>query len=513
MLTRHHKAIGVLMSAAALLVLARSAGAADNAAAPGFVPWPKTVTMQAGTLSLAGARVVAGNEGLLPLAKILSEEIAAATGQRLAAVTGAAKAGDISLELDRQLPGEQYIVNIKDKAVVRGGNYGAVALGTVTLLQAIRTEGSKSVLPALVVADGPGTDFRGLMIDVARRYHSIEDLKQIVELCRLYKIRYLQLHLTDDQGFMFPSKAYPLLATQNQNGGKTYTLEQLKDLVAYADARNVTIIPEYETPGHSAAANRAMPDLFKIKGTKPYEHHASINFAKDDVMKAVATIVGEMCEVFKSTPFFHIGGDEADLAFADQNEYFQAAEKKHDLANHHELYRLFLGQMDEIVKKNGKQMIVWEGFGRGGKVKVPKDIIVMAYEIRFYMPNDLVKDGYRVVNASWTPLYVVNKTVRPPEEIYAWNLFQFKPFGAKPADRGVIVAPPSDLVIGAQMCAWEQPQEEEIPSLRGRLPAMSERIWNPTADKDFASFQKRFEAADGLFTKLIEAKSKTPGKE
>ena len=326
-------------------------------------------------------------------------------------------------------------MEITDNATVRGGNYGAVALGTATLLQAMAVEKQaikQAVsLPRMSIEDEPKSNFRGLMVDVARHQHSIASLKDIVELCRLYKVRYLQLHLTDDQAFMFPSRAYPLLNTKNENHRKSYTLEDLKDLVAFADHRNVTIIPEYEVPGHSAAVNRAMHDLFIIAKTKPYEHHASINFCKDDVMRAVETITGEMCEVFKSSPYFHIGGDEADLALADQNVDFKAAMKKYDLPNQHELYRRFVCQMDDIMKKNGKQMIVWEGFGRRGKVNIPKDIIVMAYEIRFYMPGDLVKDGYKVINAAWTPLYVVNDNCRPPEEIYAWNLYQFKPFGAK----------------------------------------------------------------------------------
>ena len=247
--------------------------------------------------------------------------------------------------------GEAHRVMVGEKALVQGGNYGTVALGTVTLLQSVMRRDGQVWIPRLVVTDEPATAYRGLLVDVARRYHSIDNLKQMVQLCRLYKVRYLQLHLTDDQSFMFPSRAYPQLATQNQHGGKTYTLDELKDLVAYADARNVTIIPEYEVPGHSAAANRAMPDLFIIKGTKPYEHHASINFAKDEVMQAVATIVGEMCEVFRSTPYFHIGGDEADLALADQNADFQAAFKKYNLPNQHQLYRKFVVDMNEIVKK------------------------------------------------------------------------------------------------------------------------------------------------------------------
>ena len=206
--------------------------------------------------------------------------------------------------------------------------------------------------------------------------------------------------------------------------------------------------------------------------------------------------------MFESSPYFHIGGDEADLALADQNVDFQAAMKKYGLPNQHELYRQFLCRMNEIVKKHGKQMIVWEGFGRHGKIQIPKDIIVMSYEIRFYLPQDLVEDGYKVINASWTPLYVVNDNRRPPSEIYAWNLRQFKPFGAKAADTG-IVAPRSANVIGAQICAWEQPERLELPNERLRVPAMIERIWNPAAGKSYDDFERRLAGSDLLLDLLL----------
>lgn len=469
-----------------------------------LVPWPKSLTKGSGQLVLTQkSRIMAADRSLASLAAILSDEIGQVGSLHLALGNGPGRAGDIALSLDPSLKGEEYVLEVKDTAFVRGGNYGAVALGTVTLLQALRCADGKVLLPRLHVEDSPATDYRGLMIDVARSYHPVENLKQIVELCRLYKTRYLQLHLTDDQSFMFPSKAYPQLATQNQNGGKTYTLEELKDLVAFADARNVTIVPEYEVPGHSAAANRALPDLFLIKGTKPYEHHASINFAKEEVMQAIATIVGEMCDVFRSSPYFHIGGDEADLEFAHQNADFQAAFKKHNLPNQHQLYRKLVADMDAIVKRQGKQMIVWEGFTRepNAPVQIPKDVIVMAYEIVFYQPDKLLEDGYRVINGSWTPLYVVGSG-RPPAEIYAWQKEQFKPFGAPAADRGVVV-PPSSLLLGAQMCAWEQAEAIEIPNERLRLPAMMERIWNPAARRSYADFERRLGACDALLDLLV----------
>jgi hexosaminidase len=470
-----------------------------------LVPWPEKVEVNQGFMSVNGnTRIVATHATLVPLAKILSEEIATVTGRTLNATADKPKAGDIVLQLDSSLKGEAHTVSIvKNGAIVKGGNYQAVALGTVSVLQALKQSGDALGLPIVTITDAPKADYRGLMLDVARKPHSIQNIKHIVNLCRLYKTRYLQLHLTDDQLWMFPSKAYPLMGTKNDGGVKPYTEAELKDLVAYADARGVTIIPEFDVPGHCHSFIKTMPEVFSIADTKPYVHHASINFAKPEVMKAVETIVGEMCEIFKSTPYFHIGGDEADLAHAGQNIHFQEAMKKLDLPNVHEFYRHFLVQMNDIVKKQNKQMIVWEGFHPGGKVKIPKDIIVMAYEIAFYQPNKLIEDGYTVINASWTPLYVVKKKVRPASEIYAWKMEQFKPHGAAPEASGVIV-PKSKLLIGAQLCAWEQPEEMEIPSLRGRVPAVMERIWNPDAGKEFSDFEKRFTETDKIFEKLIQ---------
>ena len=479
--------------------------------APKFVPWPQKVELKTGNAVMTcNGAIRVSDESLMPLAKVLIEEISLLDGPIFKVETGPGNAGDIVLELNPKLAGESYSVFVDEKATIRAGTYGGIAMGTVSLLQSLNLTKEKASIPQMAINDNPAADFRGLLVDVARNYHSIYSLKQMVRLCRLYKIRYLHLHLTDDPMFMFPSTAYPQLSSKNY-GGKCYTLDELKDLVAFADARYVTIIPEYEVPGHSGAAIRAMKDLLIIHDTKPYEHHASINFVRDDVMKLVETVVGEMCEVFKSSPYFHIGGDEADLALAKQNVDFQAAMKKHDLPDVHELYRRFVVKMNDIVKKNHKQTIVWEGFGEKGKIKIPTDIIVMEYEIRFYKPGALVRDGYKVINTSWTPLYVVNKKVRPPEEIYAWNQYQFKPVDAKATDNGTIVAP-TPLIIGAELCSWEQQQSIELSSLRGRVPAMSERIWNPGANRPFADFSKRFDACDAMLTKLVGPEEVAPKK-
>ena len=206
------KIFPVLLFACLLGVFGTIASAQSDA--PSLVPWPKLVKMAPGAMSLGpNCRIVAADPALAPLTKVLADEIHAIAGVRLAAAEGIGGPGDIVLALDSALKGEAYTVEIAERATVRGGNYGAVALGTATLLQALRAKDGKAALPHLTVADEPAVEYRGLLIDVARQYHSIASLKQIVQLCRLYKVRYLQLHLTDDQSFMFPSRAYPLLIT------------------------------------------------------------------------------------------------------------------------------------------------------------------------------------------------------------------------------------------------------------------------------------------------------------
>ncbi len=485
----------------------KAAIGADDRSTPAFIPWPKKVDLKKGQMKLPSARLVARVPELLPLAKLLAGEIAATTGLELPALSGGARAGDIVLALDATLKDEAYRLSVDTQATVAGGNYGAVALGTVSLLQAITGRDQASALPKMVVEDSPDKAYRGLMIDLARKVHTIDSLTQIVELCRLYKIRYLHLHLTDDQGFMFPTTAFPKVLAQTQNGGAPYTLEELTGLVAYADARHVTLVPEFDIPGHSAALNRSDPDFWMIRGTTPYEHHASINFAREEVIQACATLIDEMCRVFKSSPYFHIGGDEADYVFADQNVHFQEAYKALGLGDNgrHELYRRFLVLMDAAVKKNGKRTIVWEGFGREPNTKfaIPKDVIVMIYENRFYPPHHLVEDGYTVINASWTPLYVLRVLPDYTPKIYDWNVYLFGAFTQDFAKTEWRQIAPSDLVIGSQICSWEQPQAIEVANLRWPLAAMSERDWNTEAGKSWPNFQKRLASTDAILEKLV----------
>jgi hexosaminidase len=326
------------LAALAALCISPCASAADPADAhPGLhlIPWPKSLKRGDGHMPLtADSRIVAADDQLRPLADVLADEIARLTGLKLAVASGAGRPGDVVLKLDKALRADEPILVLRDRepartadgahaitigeqAVVAGFDYRATAEGTATVLQLLGTDGKGFRLPRVTIRDWPHADYCGVMLDVARQDHSVDDIKKVVQLCRLYKTRYLQLHLTDDQGWTFPSAKFPQLGSKNYgaHGGqapRVYKLDELKALVAHADARGVTLVPEIEVPGHSGAALRAVPEVFDAINprTKQPVGIGCMSMSNEELYPALDAIVGEVCDVFRSSPYFHIGSDE-----------------------------------------------------------------------------------------------------------------------------------------------------------------------------------------------------------
>jgi hexosaminidase len=472
---------------------------ATNAASNGglsIVPLPKSVVLRSGRVPL-GDRIIPENPALRPLALIVSAEIERLTGKRLTVENKTARAGDIVLRIAPALKGEAYTMEIKRAATVRGGNYAAVAQGTVSLLQALALEGNQPGWPRVTIKDAPAASYRGLLIDAARQWHTVGTLKQLIELCRWYKIRELQIHFTDDQSFTFPSTAFPKLPTPQRH----YSVEQLRDLEAFARDRGMEIVPELEIPGHASAMVQQMPETF---ADSPPSKNV-ICPSREETYRALDTLIGEMTDIFRTTPYFHIGADEVGMDPWKNCKYCQAFMAAHNLTDVNELYRHFIVRMNEIVKKHGKKTIVWEGFHKDGKTDIPRDVTVMVFESLYNIAPDVIAQGYSVINTSWKPLYVVNNRKWPPEYIYGWNMDRWENWWDRSkAFKHPITVAPTPLVLGAEMCAWEQAEQTEVPSLRQRLPAMSERLWNPDAGRNYQDFATRLNATDASLTKLLQ---------
>jgi N-acetyl-beta-hexosaminidase len=219
--------------------------------------------------------------------------------------------------------------------------------------------------------------------------------------------------------------------------------------------------------------------------------------------EGLKVLVGEICEVFGSSPYFHIGADECALGGVGNSEEEKAFIAKHGLKGRRGLYNHYIKRMNDIVKSYGKQTICWEGFhgGGGGGVEIPRDIVVMPFESTYNPANNLVRHGFTVINTAWKPLYVVNNRKWPAQYIYEnWNMWLWEHHVNKKCH---IQLKRTDPVIGAQMCAWEQPAFRALPSTRERIHAMAERIWSPDAGRAWEDFAARAKGTDALLDRML----------
>src|SRR5262245_55345787 len=500
----------LLVSALAFVVTAGIPGVAATATDPAdthpelhLIPWPKTLQLGTGHMQLTvDSRIVAAEEQLQPLAEVLSGEIALVTGLKLKVAPGPGRAGDIVLRIDKGLRAGEPILALRNRepvrttdgahtiaidrqAVVTGFDYRATAEGMSTIRQLLGRSNRGVHLPRLTIKDWPHAGYCGVLLDVARQDHPIEAIKKVVQLCRLYKARYLQLHLTDDQGWTFPSTKYPQLGTKNHaaHGGispRVYKLKELKELVAFADARGVTIVPELEMPGHSGAAARSLPEVFDA--TNPESRQpvgiGCMNLSNEALYPALDTIIGEMCEVFQSSPYFHIGSDEVTSGRLPLHSGYKAFMKKHGLKNDSELAEHFVRQACAMVKKHGKKAIKWEGMANFAT----RDVIIMCWEANSTLATEALARGYTTITCPW------NLGV-PWEQ---WNLYRCNGSQLK---RG-------DSVLGATLVAWEQPPLTHITNLRS-LASRQERTWGPDNQVSTAGYADRLQPLDAVAGQLI----------
>ena len=399
--------------------------------------------------------------------------------------------------IDNSLKDDEYKIEIEKNIKIIGGSYDAVAMGSVTLLQSMAI-GSNSICWSMgSIHDFPDFNFRGVLLDVARQKHDIATIKNIIILCRWYKVNYLQLHLTDGDAFTFPSEAFPKLATQ----GWAYSKEELKDLVSFAHNRGIQIIPELEVPGHAGQLIKKMPEIFGFKDQKLNRN--TVNMGRERIYTVLDTLFGEISKIFHTSEFIHIGGDEADFRGMEKDPDIQEFLQKHGLKDIEELYWYFINKMNESVKKAGKKSIVWEGFRKEGNSTIDKDIVVMAWETKYQLPQDILAAGYKTINVSWKPLYIVNNRKWSPEEIFNWNIYKWENFNPSTPSFKTIQFEKHPGITGAMMASWEQPAYVELSSMRKRIPAMVEETWNHSQKSSYQKFKKNLERADKKLDSIL----------
>ena len=371
-------------------------------------------------------------------------------------------------------------------------------------------------IPSVEIKDQPTYGWRGMHLDVSRHFFSVDYLKKFIDRMALYKLNRFHLHLTDDQGWRIQIKKYPQLtekgawrtfdyndsacmklAKENPDfdidsshiiyrDGKTlyggfYTQDQMRDIIKYAAARHIEIIPELDMPGHMMAAIKIFPWL-SCTGAPGQGEIFSVPLCpcKETTYEFAENVYKEIFALFPSK-YVHIGGDEVDKStwknFADCENIMQ----KEGLKNVNELQSYFNKRMENFFHKNGKEMIAWDDVLEGG---IDSSIIIMYW--RGWVPKapvEAANNGNKVIMAPGNPLYFDQF----PDKSSLYNVYHFDPIpkGLNPNA--------AKNIIGIQACLWTErvPSEKRADYMTmPRMTAMSEVAWTGPS-RDYTSYTDR----------------------
>lgn len=407
---------------------------------------------------------------------------------------------------------EEYSVKISDgQAVIASCDEAGAQNGVSTLIQLMEVRDGKIYLPAGDIQDCPDCSWRGVMIDLARSWHSVGIIEQYIDMCRFYKLRHIHLHFTDNESYTLPCAKYPRLTT----AGKSYTGEEIDRIKAYARLRGVDIIPEIDVPGHCTQFVEAYGDIFGTYG--------GVISLTDTSLRAMEDIFSELCNRFPDSKYVHIGGDEAAILRWEEDEETMGAFRRRGVdidgmettERSQYMYAYFIARICDIVTKCGKTPVVWEGFGKSVNRMIPKNVVVLSWENYYQTTPSLLEAGFRLVNAAWVPMYIVAPIfAKPLAECYEWDVYSFGAVHPEsPCLNEKLHIEPTAQIEGAQLQAWgdhitkvyqniSDGIREEQTLIEERVSALSENTWNIKKVSDFEEFSSRAEAVSKKYLSL-----------
>lgn len=423
--------------------------------------------------------------------------------------------GGITLVKDTALGKAAYHVDsVGEGLILSAADDEGILYALSSAIQLIAATPSGLCVKGLRITDAPDKDYRATMIDLSRCWHPFDKLLKFVDLCFLYKIKYLHLHFVDDVYYTLPSKAFPLLPSE----GKHYTFAQIEQLRTYAADRGVVLVPEIECPGHALSLNRAYPEHFanRLEGKSEelrnelgvaYDANALLCAGSERAFEGLKTLIAEVLELFPEAPYINIGGDEANIELWNNCPDCRAYMQANGIADVKELYSDYIGRACAFVLSLGRTPIVWEGFPEKGSERVPKETVVIAWESHYHLAPDLIAKGFRIINASWQPLYIVDSLSRrwSPEDIWNWNVYNWQHWWPKSAatEHPINIAPTEQL-LGAMLCAWCTTYDMEISRMIENLIAMSERAWSVEPRCSFAEYKGAYRVLLPFVTRVIQ---------
>ncbi|HWA87129.1 MAG TPA: family 20 glycosylhydrolase [Opitutus sp.] len=375
---------------------------------------------------------------------------------------------------------ESYTLQVGSKqALLRAPTTLGARDGLETLLQLLQSDAAGWFIPGLAIEDRPRFPWRGLLIDVGRHWEPVEVIKRSLDGMALVKLNVLHLHLTEDQGFRIESKTHPELQQQGSDG-HFFTQAQMRDIIAYAAARGIRVVPEFDMPGHTASWFVSHPELASAPG--PYAivrrwgvFDPVMDPTNEKLYALLDDFLGEMAALFPD-PFVHIGGDENNGVQWSANPQIQAFIQQHHLRDNAGLQTWFSRRVQAILAKHGKRVIGWDEILQPG---LPTDAVIQSWR----GPASLAvaaKQGYAGILSSG---YYID-LMHPASSHYIVDPL--------PAGLGLTPAQ-AKLVLGGEATMWgEWVGPETIDSrIWPRTAAIAERLWSPRDVTDIADMYRR----------------------
>ncbi|MGJ7029669.1 glycoside hydrolase family 20 protein [Niabella hirudinis] len=423
---------------------------------------------------------------------------------------------------------EGYTLSVTPTRIaVRANKPAGLFYAAQSLLQtlpAVRTNQFIRI-PCMEISDYPRFKWRGMMLDVSRHFFSPELVKEFIDLLAMYKMNRFHWHLADGAGWRIEIKKYPkltgLAAWRVDDWGKPwdwsqvrfnadrnkatyggyYTQEQIKEIVAYAAARQITVVPEIEMPGHSEAAMAAYPEYSCV----PHKHsfaetgdfygkdvHPNYCAGNDSAFAFLQDVLKEVMALFPSR-YIHVGGDEVDKTSWKQCERCQRRMKTEGLKNEEELQSYFIRRMEKFLIANGRKLIGWDEILEGG---LAPEATVMSWRGESGGIKAAQMD-HDVVMSPTGPLYFDYYQGDPETEPLAFGgfntlkrVYNYEPIPAE------LNSAQAKHVLGAQANLWTEQissYEHVLYMILPRMPALSEVLWSPKNTRNWKDFNRRLQ--------------------
>lgn len=453
---------------------------------------------------------------LSQVASVLAQDLERLSGYTLAIVEAAPQNGDIVLalqDIDASLGEEGYLLNVADVVTISARTESGVFYGTRTLLQLLTQD---YTIRGGEARDWPDYPQRALMVDVGRKFFSIEWLENHIRELAYFKYNVFQLHLTDTHGFRLESETHPEITSPEH-----YTKAQIRELVKLAQDYYITIIPEIDMPAHMQPILAKHPELQltgPLENRVPGEHgpdelileRRPDYLAKDpDKMRRVGDIdlsnpaayelakeiIEEYLDLFPG-PYWHVGADEY-LLFDNYENYpklLEYARKTYGpTANGRDAYLGFVNWANKLIKSHGKITRAWsDGLHGGSAVTIDSDIIFDHWRTFGLLPEAIVAGGSQIVNSSYDDLYYIltENGVHHADPVKLYERFEPHMF-----QENHVIEPNHHLNLGAKLHIWCDvpelvPEQQITKDIQGSLRALAQKNWgSPRLVESYEAFQ------------------------